>query len=48
MTAIEFEQVSGLSDALEEQARLTAAARGDDLEALVIAFLRDYVNGARE
>ena len=45
MTAIENEPTVRVSVALEMKARLVAAARGENLEAHVVAILRDYIKG---
>ncbi|MCS5716748.1 hypothetical protein N1027_01205 [Herbiconiux sp. CPCC 205763] len=45
MTATESERIVGASDALEKRARLIAAARGENLESILITYLREYVRG---
>jgi hypothetical protein len=45
MTASELERIVGVPDSLEIRARLIAAARGDNLDSLIIIHLRNYVRG---
>jgi hypothetical protein len=45
MTAQQIERIVGIPEALECQARLIAAARGEDLDDMVTTFLRDYLRG---
>ncbi|MBF4571164.1 hypothetical protein ITJ64_01385 [Herbiconiux sp. VKM Ac-1786] len=43
MTANRVELIAGVPDQLERTARLIAAARGEDINAVVCAALRDYI-----
>jgi len=43
MTANKSELIVGVPDQLERTARLIAAARGEDINAVVCAALREYV-----
>jgi hypothetical protein len=45
MTAQQIERLVGIPEALEIEARLIAAARGEDLDDMVITFLQEYLTG---
>jgi len=46
MTANNKKLIVGVPDQLERAARLIAAARGEDINAVVCAALREYIRAA--